>query len=380
MNLRRTICIFATTMLMAVQCLGQFVEEDIALLKEGRVFRGKADSVFTPGGVINVRQNNGHVVALYWSEITILAKLPVGIPDSLIVRYYLKHPGGKTPVIDVAGHQNKDDVLLMEDGSVMRGVQLNTAIEGRVGLWSGGVVMEIPESMIRKIVHVPTGIPDSTLLSTYVNFPEEWSIGEKRVLSIFGGFSFPATEMAKADDSGPGDMAGGTVFGLEAGFRITNGMRWLTSLGYASTERSMAPSILSIMDQMDDPHTEPYMFAVTGLEVRTFGPSEIKFRGSAQLGIVSMSGRGLDGEIPRTFYHWAAMTHLEEYSTTSFAACAGGGILYGRLGVNFRWLITKPNYALKFHIKYEYSTDAIVEIPQNDFIHIFFLTFDVSLF
>jgi hypothetical protein len=149
---------------------------------------------------------------------------------------------------------------LTPGGTVLRGVQLDEGIDGAIGLWTGCGYTRVPQSTVVKSVRVNRGIVDSMLVMTYVNPPDEWTSGERRYLTLFGGYALPSYS-----SHAHGTVAAAAIEGVQP--------------------PGMKARIITVL---------------TGAELRTIGPSLLQVRGFAQAGILMFSEPGFSLTFPRT--------------------------------------------------------------------------------
>jgi hypothetical protein len=385
MNLMHEFRVLMVLLLVAMPCSGQLVEEDVVVLKDGKVFRGIVAGKPTIGGTISVHQPNGRVAALLWAEIAVITRLPAGIPDSVLAEAFLTRrsgggpaASGTVPRVDLKGHEKVEDVVFLDDGSIVRGVRLNDEIHERVPLWTGGQVNGIPQSRIVKTARVDRGISDSMLVMTYINPPKEWSKSEERILSVYAGLSMPYRGLETENEFRTRTLDAGPVFGLEAGLRLGPGIRWLTSAGFSVHDRPY-PAIITEIDGMQKGSTKGKIWMVlTGAELRTFGPADFKLHAFAQVGVVSLKEAGYELSIPQTFRHLAGTVSVDDISASSLALCVGGGALYGRIGVDVHWLFSRPQYDNRTAIDL-YTDSNLLVTREDDMINIIFFTVSVSI-
>ncbi len=367
--------------------VAQEVEEDVVVLKDGTVFRGTIPDALAPGGAVSVRRHDGSMAALFWSEIIAIKRLPAGIPDSLIAQSFIGLHAGKVPVgqpggprVDLKGYQRFEDILFLNDGSILRGVQLNEAIDGRTVVWVNGQPKYVPESMIEKAARVERGVPDSVLIMTYVKIPKEWTDSERRIFTVFGGIAMPFNSGGSSVNSSGRTIGAGPMVGVEAGIQLWPGFRWLTNATYSAHTRSADPDVRAI-DGVVAPETKgKYLVFLTGGEMRTITSSGFKLRLFAQVGMLSYKETGYDLAIPQTFYHLAGTVQVHEISASSFALCAGAGVMFGRVGADLRWIFSRPGYTSTTYIQYAFSNRTTIDTPENNSGHQIQLSLGVSIF
>lgn len=374
--------LFSLLTLLTVCAICQPQEEDVVVLKDGHVFRGTIANKVTIGGTISLTAADGKTVALYWEELAVVKRLPAGIPDSILVQSFLPAQGRFTgpPRMDLKGYEHSEDVLFTTDGAVRRGVQLNEGIGGWIGLWADGRFSEVPRTAVLKSVRVDRGIPDSMLIMTHIAPPVAWSEAERRYLTVFGGYAMPMMGEHKVEDVAPRDLDAAPVVGLEVGFRIGRGMRWLTGATYASHGHGTIASIGAIDGATPEDMKMRAIAVFTGLEVRTIGPSPFQFRGFLQGGMLMLSEKGYHVSFPQTYYHLKGEATVDDISANALALQVGGGIVAGRFTLDVRWIMSKPSVSTSTTILYQYTDPKTVKSTDDRMLNLFMLTAGFSPF
>jgi hypothetical protein len=312
----------------------------------------------------------------------VVKRLPAGIPDSILLQSFLPAQGKYTgpPRIDIKGYERSEDVLFTRDGTIRRGVQLGEGVGGWTMLWVAGDCVKIPRSAIVKSVHVDRGIPDSLLIMTHINTPVEWTEGERRYVTLFGGFAMPMLGDAKVEDIASRTLDASPVFGVEVGFRIARGIRWLTSATSSShMHGTIAP--VGAIEGVVAPDTKARVITVlTGAEIRTIGPSLLQFRGFLQAGVLLFSEPGFKLTFPQSFYHLSGEAAVDDVSTNALAFAVGGGIVAGRFNFDVRWVVSAPQPLTRATIKYQYNNPVTIESTDDRMLNIFMLTAGISPF
>lgn len=379
---RSFILLVSLLTLVMVHAICQPQEEDVVVLKDGHVFRGTIANKVTIGGTISLTAADGKTVALYWEELAVVKRLPTGIPDSILIRSFLPPQGrfAGPPRIDLKGYARSEDVVFTRDGAVRRGVQLNEGSEGWIGLWSESVLSKLPQSTVLRSVRVDRGIPDSMLIMTHIAPPVAWTEGERRYLTLFGGYAMPMMGETKVEDVAPRDLDAAPVLGLEVGFRIGRGMRWLTGATYASHGHGTIASIGAIDGATPEDMKMRVLAVFTGLEARTIGPSVFQFRGFLQGGMVMLSEKGFHVSFPQTYYHLKGEATVDDISANALALQVGGGVVAGRFTLDIRWLMSKPSVSTSTTILYQYSDPKTVTFTDDRMLNLFMLTAGFSPF
>jgi hypothetical protein len=383
MNVLRFHTLLASLLLLtAIPAICQLQEEDVVILKDGHVFRGTVAEKLTPGGTVSVTQADGKVIALFWEELVVVKRLPAGIADSILVQSFLPARGKFTgpPRIDLKGYERSEDVLFTRDGGLRRGVQLGEGIGGWVGLWTDGKYVRFPQSAIAKSVHVDRGIADSMLIMTHINTPAEWTEGERRYLTLFGGFAIPVLGDAKVEDVSSRTLDASPVVGIEVGFRIARGIRWVTSATYSSHMHGSIAPVGAIEGVIAPDMKARIITGLTGAEIRTIGPSLLQFRGFLQAGVLMFSEPGFKVTFPQSFYHLSGEAAVEDMSANALAISAGGGIVAGRFTFDVRWLLSAPKPLTRATIKYQYNNPVTIESTDDRTLSIFMITAGFSPF
>lgn len=368
--------------LFALPAVSQVQEEDVVVLKDGRVFRGTVANKVTPGGSVSLSTADSKVVTLYWEELAVVRRVPAGIPDSILILSFLPAQGryAGPPRIDLAGYERSEDVVFTRDGALRRGIILHDGKRGWVGLWSEGSLAQLPHASVIRSVHVDRGIPDSMLIMTHIAPPVAWTEGERRYLSVFGGFTMPVMGEQKIEDADSRDLDTAPVAGVEVGVRIARGLRWLTGATYSSHGHGSIGSIAAI-DGATGPDMKARIISVlTGLELRSIGPSLFQYRVFAQGGILMVSEQGYRISFPQTYYHLKGEATVDDASASAFGASMGCGLLAGWFTVDLRWIISKVSLATHTTIHYQYGDPRTLESADGRVLNLFMITAGFSPF
>jgi hypothetical protein len=367
--MRRMSILTCSILFMSCLSFAQPTEEDVVLLKNGQVFRGTIKDKITAGGTITIASDAGQSAALYWAEIVLIKRLPLGIPDSVLVRSFDHEkvidksgrsteevqPPSRGPVFDFKGFSKEEDAIFLVDGSILRGIVLNQKDDGTISFWSDDGWKQIGEPAVKKFMRVEKGIPDSTLIMTHVKIPGEWRVGENRILSVHAGMTFPMGDLATAPAPGVSAMKSGFAFGIDAGIPVVPGFRWLTSVTYSRHARDLSANLTDLVPA-DGSATPCHLIRVlTGIEARTYGPSLLQLHAMAQCGLFFLNADGYEVALPRSYYHLSGTAKIQALSSTSFGVAVSGGLLIGRLSLDLHWMMFRPEYTNKIDILYEYG-------------------------
>ncbi len=383
--------IFAT---LPLSVFSQSQEEDIILLKNGSIFRGTITDKITPGGTITITPNGRQAIALYWSEIALIRRWPVEIPDSVVIKSFLKRqpegkpgqavvtiePPAREPAFSFKEYRNEEDVVFLVDGTLLRGIVLNQRNDGSVSLWRGGEWKDIGGPAVTKYVHVETGIPDSTLNMMYIDSPRRFREAESRLFSVHAGMTFTGGEFAKPTDRGGNPTKSGYAVGIDFGFRVLPGFRWLTSFTYSHHLREN-PVVLEDV-YVTDASAQPCNIynLITGVEGRISGPGEVQVHGAVQGGLITMSAGDFRMELPQTYYHLPGNLRIAGYSTSSFSFSGMIGIMFRRLSFDVRWTTFKPEYTTSTELMYIYNIKQTFEHAVDTRVNLITCTIGVSIY
>ncbi len=372
--IRLAICltaIFATCMV----CTAQERNEDVLLTIDGTLFRGTISDKFAPGGTITILPAEGKPSATLWSEVVAIRRLPAAIPDSVIRGSFDHHTKKdaegklsrvfeeprKTPKFDFTGYETHEDVLFLVDGTILRGALINQRSDGTHSFWTSGTWKEIGGRAVVTSARVQRGIPDSTLVYTYLKAPEQWRTGELRIFSVHGGLSVPIGDLATPKSEGRSTTKAGPAIGVEAGIRLSPGFRWLTSGTYSRHSREAPQFFLDAATTISGTTPLNAFQVMTGLEVRMASSSDIRARFAALAGIVSISAGSYEATFPQTYQHLAGTAKVDGISSSSFGFALAGGLLVGRFSLDIKWTYFKPDYTATSTLVYEYGYMDIVK-------------------
>ena len=391
----KRLSILALCLLVAVSwSFADSSDEDIILTAKGEVFRGTINDKLTAGGTISITPDAGQALAVYWSEIVAIKRLPRGIPDSVLIGSFdhknaadqsgrpveVILPPNKGAKFDFKGYVDDEDIVFLVDGSVLRGIVLNQKRDGTVSLWTSGAWKEIGGPAVLASVRSKRGIPDSTLVNTYVKVPEEWRAGENRILSIHAGYVFPVGDFAQPTDKGGSNTKGAYAIGLDAGLRIMPGYRWLTSVAYSRHSRDLPPAVVDA-DAQGGGATSCSVFQIyTGIEIRSSGPSILHAHAAAQVGLVALNADSYELTIPQTYTHLPGKAVISGFSTSTLGFALTGGVLIGRFSVDLRWASFKPEYSTKTDLLYIYNYSQSLEKTVDERSSLFTLTVGFSIY
>ena len=368
-------------------CSGQVTEEDVIILRDGKIFRGTISDLISVSTIIITRVDSRAAV-LYMPEIAVMKRLPPGIPDSTLLKTLsdarrVPRAGqpwaqgtlqGEPPIVDLVGHQSLEDIVFAADGSMLRGVILNAGSDGTISLWTDGNLKEIPGSAIRKVVHVDRGIPHSILDETYINVPPLWSEGDPHILSLYTGIAGPG------GGYGLSAVTRGFVVDLEGGILVGHNMRWVTTVSYSSHSRSMPEDPFDPESPVVDAPRGTIISGLTGVEFRTWSLTHLKVRCLAQVGISTLKASGTETAVPQSFYHLAGTVRVSDISASSFALSVAAGIIVNRFILDLRYTLTRPHYTAKTEALYVYDYTTTVEKSSDEWARMFTVTLGVSIF
>lgn len=334
-------------------------EEDVIVLKDSTIVRGKLTETVTPGGAVTIKKNSGKVSSFLWSEIRAIKRLPVNLPDSSVVALFLgAGPGNTAPAGGAAtisgGYSStfaatardttEEDVLILTDGQIVRGSIVESAQKGAVGIWKRDQKLAIyKNSEIDRKLHVEKAMTDSVIDVMYIHPLPEMLADDHRIVTIFGGLSVAAGEFARPSNDG-GDPAGsGYAVGIHASVRILPSIRWATTAIYSENSLDV-PAVLG--DYSASASADPYrlIWVVTGGEIRTEGTAMMKAFAFVQGGILFSRISAFTANIPQTVNHPAGSGGQGGASASSFAFSIGGGVTLGRFSLMGRWLVSTPSY------------------------------------
>ncbi len=359
---------FATWMASAAQ------DEDVLITTNGAIFRGTISDKITPGGTITLIPAQGKPSATLWSELVAVRRLPGGIPDSVIRGSFDHHAkrdtGGRTTDVyeaprkgskfDFTGYETQEDVLFLVDGTILRGALINQRGDGVFSLWTSRTWKEVGGLAVVTNVRVDRGIPDSTLVYTYLRAPEQWRAGELRIFSAHGGLSIPVGDLATPRGEGRSTTNAGPAFGVDAGIRILPGIRWLTSAVYSRHSREVPQFFLDATTTSYGTTALNVIQFMTGFEARMATASDFRARFAVLAGVVGMNASGYEATFPQTYSHLAGSARIEGISSSSFGLAFSGGLLAGRVSLDVRWTYFKPEYTATSILYYEYGSTTNV--------------------
>jgi hypothetical protein len=190
----------------------------------------------------------------------------------------------------------------------------------------------------------------------------------------------PATGDVKVEDVVSRSLDAAPVFGLEAGFSITRGMRWITTATYSSHKHGSIAPVGSIEGVISPGMTARIITAVTGAEIRTIGPSLFQFRGFLQAGVLMFSEPGFKLTFPQSFYHMSGEAAVDDVSANALAVVVGGGAVAGRFTFDVRWLLSSPKPVTRAVIKYQYGNPVTFESTDDRAMSMFMITVGISPF
>ncbi len=371
--IRFTICLTAILATCMV-CIAQERNEDVLLTIDGKLFRGRISDKITPGGTITILPAEGKPSATLWSEVVAVRRLPAGIPDSVIRGSFDSHAKKgaegqmsrvyeeprKSPKFDFAGYETREDVLFLVDGTILRGVLINQRGDGVFSLWTSGTWKEVGGLAVVTNVRVDRGIPDSTLVYTYLRTPEQWRAGELRIFSVHGGLSIPVGDLATPRGEGRSTTNTGPALGVDAGIRVWPGIRWLTSAVYSRHSREVPQFFLDATTTSYGTTALNVIQFMTGFEARMATASEFRARFAVLAGVVGMNAGGYEATFPQTYQHQGGTAKIEGISSSSFGLAFSGGLLAGRFSLDVRWTYFKPEYTATSILYYEYGSTTNV--------------------
>ncbi len=365
----------AATLAACMVCIAQEPNEDLLLTIDGTIFRGIISDKITPGGTITIIPAQGKPSATLWSEMVAVRRLPAGIPDSVIRGSFDHHAKKDTqgrvfqvyeeprtsPKFDFVGYETLEDVLFLVDGAILRGALINQRNDGVFSLWTSGTWKEVGGRAVVTNGRVERGIPDSTLIYTYLKAPERWRTGELRIFSVHGGLSVPVGDLATPRAEGKSQTKAGPAIGLQAGIRLWPGIRWLTSGMYSRHPRE-APQFFLDAATTSYGTTPLNVFQfMTGLEARMASSADIRARFAALAGIVGLSAGGYEATFPQTYEHLSGTAKIEGVSSSSFGLAFAGGLLAGRFSLDITWTYFKPEYTATSTLTYVYGSTFIIK-------------------
>ena len=368
-------------------CSGQVPEEDVIILRDGKIFRGTITDLIGEGTIIITRVDRRAAV-LHMPEIAVMKRLPPGIPDSTLLRTIsdarkVSRAGqpwakgtllGGPPIVDLVGHKSLEDIVFAKEGSILRGVILSAGPDGTISLWTNGSLKEFPGSAIRKVVRVDKGLPHSMLDETYINVPPVWGEGDPHILSLYAGIAGPA------GGYGLSAMAHGIAVDLEGGIQMGDNWRLVTTVSYSSHPRSMPKDPFDPESSFADATRGTVISGFTGVELRAWTLSRLKARCLAQVGISTLKAPGTDMTVPQKFYHLPGTVRVSEISASSFALSVAGGIIFDQFILDLRYTVTRPRYTAKTEALYVYGYTNTIEKSSDAWARMFTVTLGVCIF
>ena len=349
--------------------LAQAQDEDVIILKDSTIIRGTLTQTVTPGSSVTIKKSSGKVTSLLWSEILAIRRLPVSMPDSTVAALFLKSgSAGKSPARGAAtisgGYSSvfgatvrdttEEDILVLANGRIVRGVIVESAQQGTTSLWGRDQKLTIfRNSEIERKLHLEKSVTDSTVDVLYIHPFPEMIADDFRVVTVFGGLSMAAGGFATPSTDGADPAGSGFSVGIHASVRILPTIRWATTAIYSKNSMNI-PEVLASYTAMGSPEPYQLIWVVTGGEVRTEGTSLMKAFGFVQGGLLFSRISSFNVTIPQTFNHPSGTGGQEGSSARSFAFCAGAGLTLGRFSLTGRWLISSASYAYK--TTYDFGT------------------------
>ncbi|HTY57748.1 MAG TPA: hypothetical protein VMF59_02985 [Bacteroidota bacterium] len=340
--------------------IAQVQEEDVVVLKDSTIIRGTITQTVTPGSSVTVRRSSGKVTSLLWSEILVIKRLPVNMPDSSIAALFMGSASGgartSAGVSSVSGgfsspfgmasrDTTEEDIFILADGRIVRGTMVESSQKGSVGLWTADQKLSVyRDAEIQKKLHMAKGTTDSTIDVMYIHPLPEMIADNFRILTVFGGFSTAAGGFATPSEDGADPGGSGYALGVHASVRLFPMIRWATSVIYGRNKRDI-PLVLTNYTASASPDPYQLIWLLTGAEVRTEGTSSMKSFGFVQGGMLFSKISGFDVVIPQTVNHPAGVGSQGGASSKSFAFCLGVGVSFGRFSLSGRWITSSASYA-----------------------------------
>jgi len=352
-------------------------EQDVIVMKDRTILRGTILQTVTPGSPVVIQKTTGKTSSILWSEVLAIRKLPVSLSDSAITALYFGGEGKPAPSISMqeaprgdmamqrgstAGDTTSEDVLVLNNGRIMRGRLIESGRKETVGIvTAGGDLTVAQKSDVKKTLHLEKGLSDSTIDVFYVHPLPEMIADDFRVLTIFGGFSMVGSDLSAPTADGAGTVSSGYAFGLHASLRVFPTVRWATTGIYGSHPMSWPEQVGPWAP--NGPGPMKLIWVLTGMEVRSEGTNALKGFGFIQGGILVCKLDGVNFTFPQTFYHLSGSGSLAALSSNSFAFCLGGGISMGRFSLSARWLASTASFRRDFTLQFEYSNPIVT--PYN---------------
>jgi hypothetical protein len=383
----RSLCIIISlAFLMIDMGYAQEEQQDVIILKDSTIIRGSITKTVTPGSAVTVRKLSGRVTSVLWSEILMIRKLPVSMPDSAISVLYLGSPGKKSAPVGISaipgaysspsgqapGDTTMEDVLALADGRIVRGWLVESSQKGSVGLWTHEKkLMVVQREDIRKSLHLEKGMSDSAIDVMYIHPRPEMIADDFRIFTLFGGFSAVGGDLSSPSADGAGPVSSGYALGVHASVRILPPLRWATTAIYGRHPMDL-PEVAKVWTSLG-PGPFQMVWVLTGAELRTEGTAALKEFVSLQGGILYSKFGGVDFTIPQTFYHLPGTGSLQGASGSSFALCIGGGISMGRFSLVARWLSSAASYQRNMTINLIYQDPAIAVYRYDQHVSVFII-------
>jgi hypothetical protein len=338
--------------LATAACVAQTPREDIVVMKDSTIIRGKFASPITPGGEIYITRQNGKTAALRWFEAALVRRLPVGISDSLLLQISFRSSSGTGPgtegdrvlgAIYVSPETSRGDSSLMDmvilgDGTILRGTLLETQRGSNPFLlWTlDGRLRRLPAVEVRSALRLPRETTDSTITVLHINPPPELLEDNFRVVTVFAGMAIPSGSFATPKEEGGVPAGVGLAAGVHASVRIFPTWR---IAGTVTLERhpSSLPAVATNFTGSGSPPAQTVLWLLAGPELRTEGTAAVKGYMFAQAGMLFLRGGGFDFVVPETRAHTAGTGKQEGVDAHGVAFCFGGGVSYGRFSLTARW-------------------------------------------
>jgi len=242
-----------------------------------------------------------------------------------------------------AGHarDGKEDVLILNDGRILRGYLTDAPHVSEIGIWMRSHRLRfMPRRDVSRFLHLEESLSDSSIDVLYVHpLPGEYQ-GPLVVVTLFGGYSAVGSGLTSPTAEGASPVREGYAIGADAGIRILQALRWTTTAVYSQHTADL-PQVVTVWTSPAS-RSCPIIWVLTGAELTTVGPEELKPFWLVQGGMLFTRFEGVDFNVPRTQDHGVGLGSVQSASASSIAFSIGGGLRLGRFSLSGRWLSSDP--------------------------------------
>jgi len=235
----------------------------------------------------------------------------------------------------------KEDILIMNDSRILRGHLTDAPHVSEIGLWMRSHRLRfIRRSDVSRILHLEESLSDSAIDVFYVHPLPGMYQEPLVVVTLFGGYSAVGSGLTSPTAEAASPLREGYAVGADAGIRILPVLRWTTTAVYAQHTADL-PQVVRVLTS-PAPRSCPILWVLTGAELTTVGPEELKPFWLVQGGMLLTRFEGVDFSVPGTQDHGFGLGSVQSASASSVAFSIGGGMRLGRFSLSARWLSSDP--------------------------------------